>query len=387
MAKIYLDKTVRDAAKDRIRWCYQHYDTVVSAWSGGKDSTVMLHLAIEVAREEGRLPLDVVWLDQEAEWDSVVRLARTVSAMPEVNFHWYQVPFRLFNASSLIDDEWLYCWGEGQEWMRDREPDSIHANTYGVDRFSKMLDAIMQKDFVKGGHRVVRLIGLRADESYKRFLNVSSSLENVLCYSASLPDAIKARWDDIVPQNDSRVNPIYDWSNADVWKSIHDGDWPYADVYDKMYQIGIPLGDMRVSSLCHEIAVGAPAVSRAAEIEPDTWRRLTTRMGSLNDLRHMNVNDIMNPRNIPEAFRSWKEYRDYLLETIVQREADKAKFLHMFQNDDTMFRGDQESLDAMRAAHVAAMMRGDVFDKVCAAVRTNLDRAAAVKRDALAQRS
>ena len=56
---IYLNKNVYEAAKDRIRFVYREFKNVVVNFSGGKDSTVVLHLALEVAEETGRLPVNV----------------------------------------------------------------------------------------------------------------------------------------------------------------------------------------------------------------------------------------------------------------------------------------------------------------------------------------
>ena len=58
-------ETVLQASLRRIRQAFDQADTVVVSFSGGKDSTVMLHLALQVARELGRLPLKVMFYDEE----------------------------------------------------------------------------------------------------------------------------------------------------------------------------------------------------------------------------------------------------------------------------------------------------------------------------------
>ena len=63
--KYYQDKTVYEAALERIRFLYQEFDDVVVSFSGGKDSTVTLHMTLQVARELNRLPVKVVFLDQQ----------------------------------------------------------------------------------------------------------------------------------------------------------------------------------------------------------------------------------------------------------------------------------------------------------------------------------
>jgi hypothetical protein len=51
---------VFDAALDRIRWLFDEFDNQVMVCnSGGKDSTVVLELALMVAKERACLPLHV----------------------------------------------------------------------------------------------------------------------------------------------------------------------------------------------------------------------------------------------------------------------------------------------------------------------------------------
>ncbi|MEK1438439.1 phosphoadenosine phosphosulfate reductase, partial [Limosilactobacillus fermentum] len=49
--KRYLKKTVCDAAKERIKRTFDEFDNVLVAFSGGKDSGVMLNMAYDYAKE------------------------------------------------------------------------------------------------------------------------------------------------------------------------------------------------------------------------------------------------------------------------------------------------------------------------------------------------
>jgi predicted phosphoadenosine phosphosulfate sulfurtransferase len=128
---------VYTAAVNRVRWLYDEFDEVVATISGGKDSTVIFNLCLQVAWERGRLPLKTMFIDQEAEWQHTIDYVRAVLGMPEVEPLWFQMPIKIFNAASHQTD-WLYCWKEGEKWMREKEPGSIKANTYGTDRFNRL---------------------------------------------------------------------------------------------------------------------------------------------------------------------------------------------------------------------------------------------------------
>ena len=45
--KYYQNKTVYEAALERIRFLYQEFDDVIVSFSGGKDSTVTLQMTLQ----------------------------------------------------------------------------------------------------------------------------------------------------------------------------------------------------------------------------------------------------------------------------------------------------------------------------------------------------
>ena len=56
---------VWEAALERTRHAFQLFDHLFVSFSGGKDSTCVLNVALTVARELDRLPLRVVFFDEE----------------------------------------------------------------------------------------------------------------------------------------------------------------------------------------------------------------------------------------------------------------------------------------------------------------------------------
>ena len=115
--KIFKATNVFDEALERVRYLFDEFDDVGVWFSGGKDSTVTLEIALRVAEEKNRLPIPVIFVDQEAEWRAVIDYTRAVMNDPRVEPYWIQVPIKLFNATSM-DEAWLNCWAEGEVWMR-----------------------------------------------------------------------------------------------------------------------------------------------------------------------------------------------------------------------------------------------------------------------------
>jgi predicted phosphoadenosine phosphosulfate sulfurtransferase len=66
-AKKGLGISVLSAAKERIAWTFDTFPRACVSFSGGKDSTVMLHLVAEEARARGR-KFALFFLDWEAQY-------------------------------------------------------------------------------------------------------------------------------------------------------------------------------------------------------------------------------------------------------------------------------------------------------------------------------
>ena len=81
-------------------------------------------------------------------------------------------------------------------------------------------------------------------------------------------------------EGSNRVYPIYDWEQSDVWHAIAKYKWAYNHLYDKMFQYGVPDKDMRVSSIIHE--TGIHGLKYLQEVEPQTFEKLTQRIGGIN---------------------------------------------------------------------------------------------------------
>lgn len=341
--RIYSKTNVYDAALERINWIYDEFDNVMVSFSGGKDSTVCLRLALQVAQERNRLPLDVLFIDQEAEWNGTVKYMREVQAMPGVRLHWLQVPIKISNATSF-NDRWLYCWEEGKKWMREKEPDSIHENIYGTDVFYDMFDNFIRVNFK--GERVCAIGGVRCEESPSR----TAGLTNAPTYKW-------ATWGKRTHGDSVILYPIYDWSWTDIWKAIHEHGWSYCEIYDKMYQYGVTVRNMRVSNLHHEMAINT--MRWLQEIEPATWVKLTKRLDGINTAGTLIATSAFNPTELPFMFDTWLEYRDYLLEKLITDDNINQIFRDKFSRMDEYYEGFPEIDEVLHRCQVAAILTND----------------------------
>lgn len=320
--KLYLSQTVYDAALERMRWLFDEFANVTVNFSGGKDSTVCLNLALQVAEEKGRLPLPVMFIDQEAEWGSVIDYVREVMNDPRVEPHWLQVPFRLFNAASTTEP-WLTCWEPGVEWVRPKEPNSVHENTFGTDRFTGLFEGYLVSRF--GDAPAVNIAGVRTEESPARMRGLTS----YATYKGETWGKVEDK-----KRGHYTMYPLYDWSYTDIWTAIHRNGWSYCRLYDFMYQHGVPVQQMRVSSVTHETSI--KNLVYLQEIEGATWNRITNRIAGINTVGHMRE-DFFLPRELPPMFRDWWEYRDHLLEHLVTDPAARETMRRQFAQFDANY--------------------------------------------------
>ena len=315
--KHYLKSNVYEAAKKRIEYIFDEFPNVLVTCSGGKDSTVCLELSLEVAKEKNRLPLEVVFIDQEGEWQCVIDYVRTVMDRPEVDNKWLQVPFKIFNAAS-VEEQWLQCWEEGKEWLRDKEPDAITENVYGTDRFKWMFTKYIGYHYPDTKTAIIG--GVRCEESPGRMKGLTTHPTYKHITYGSVQNKSKDHY---------TFYPIYDWSYTDVWKAIHENKWDYCKLYDYQYQYGIRPRSMRVSSVHHEQSL--VTLYYLQEVEPVTWDKLVKRLKGINTAGHLKEG-MYSPKELPYMFSSWLEYRDYLLEKITPPE-HKEKMLKQFNRD------------------------------------------------------
>jgi predicted phosphoadenosine phosphosulfate sulfurtransferase len=319
--RVYLKDNVLEAAKKRIAWIFDEFPNVVTTTSGGKDSVVNFHLTLEVARKKNRLPVNVLFLDQEIEWQGSISIVRGKMEHPDVRPLWMQIPFRLFNSSSATEN-WLHCWDPAKEhlWMRPKESYSFKENVYRYDRFNPLLTEIPSAVFNRQPVAVIG--GVRCEESPSRTLGLTKAA----CYKWVTWGKVHSK-----RHNCYQFNPLYDWHTSDVWKAIHEHGWPYNPIYDAYHQYGMGIKQMRISNFHHETSIQNMFVVQ--EVEPETYNRAVNRLAGLDSAAKFGFADFF-PRELPGMFGDWKEYRDYLLENMIQRDDWKVRFRKRFAKQD-----------------------------------------------------
>lgn len=303
--KLYLQDNVYEAALKRTERIFQEFENVVVSISGGKDSTVTMHIALEIARKLNRLPLDVMFIDQEDEWSQTIDYIRRVKAMPEIRFHWFQCPVLETNSANH-QDQYMCSWDPERKdrWMRPLEPDSIQGDIPAIHKYDDEFKGILAEGgaMIFNNENHCKLGGLRASESLNRY----TALTYAPCYK------------DITWGKAERLGytfyPLYDWSTSDIWTYIANKHVPYNKIYDLYFNYGVNRNQMRVSSLHHETAYRSMFMLQ--ELDRKTYDKMCARMDGTSMFSKLQEDVLVS--DLPEMFSSWKEYRDYLLEKLVR---------------------------------------------------------------------
>jgi len=301
--KLYLQKSVLEAAQERMAWIFDTFDTISVSVSGGKDSTVLFDLAYREAERRQR-KFHCFFLDQEAEYKASIEIVDEMMRRPLVIPVWYQVPCRMTNATSY-DEEWLYAWEPGADWVHPQVDISIK-EPLPVDRFYR----IMEYADKSWGANSASLVGLRSEESLNRYGAVTRN-----------PAIPGVNWSSKSSGESVKLYPIYDWTFEDVWTYIANEGIPYNRIYDFMYAKQMRLTEMRVSNLIHEKAF--KSLTTLQEFEPETYDRIIARLKGVHvAARYGKDQLVFSTRKRPSQFKTWLAYRTFLLNTYTGEHKD-----------------------------------------------------------------
>ena len=180
MSKKYLEKNVLDAAVERLEIVFQQFDNVYFSVSGGKDSSVMVQLANQVAARLNK-KFDVLFVDLEAQYRYTVEHIEELKQLPQIrDFYHIALPIALRNAVSVLQPKWI-CWEEESKhlWVRDMPKDCINIKNCPFPWFKKGEEF---EEFIlqfatwyqeKYGGKVACGVGIRTDESLNRFRTIA----------------------------------------------------------------------------------------------------------------------------------------------------------------------------------------------------------------------
>jgi predicted phosphoadenosine phosphosulfate sulfurtransferase len=314
MKRIYLNKTVFDASKERIEYVFDHFEKIYLSFSGGKDSSVMFHLVVEEAIKRNR-KIGVLVIDWECQFEHTITHIRAMLAKYKDNVepYWVQLEVMTNNATSMIEPLWR-SWDEQKKelWTREKEKSgSITDKHYFPFYFNNITFEEFVPLFAKwysGGEPTACFVGIRTQESLNRFRAIARS--NISRFNDK-------RFTVNVVDNVYNIYPIYDWKAKDIWHYNYQTKHEYNKVYDLMHKAGLTIHQMRIDEPFGDEA--RKNIWLYQIIEPKTWAKMVSRMSGVNTgalYCKENGNILGNMKISLPSGHTWESFSNMLLHSM-----------------------------------------------------------------------
>lgn len=278
MPKRKLGYDVLTAARERIAWTFDKFEKVYISFSGGKDSTVMLHLVMTEAIQRKR-KVGLLFIDLEGQYRLTIEHVSQCFKMYRdwIQPYWISLPLHLRNAVSVYETHWI-CWDQDKKksWVRQPPESAIISEKY-FQFFHKGMEfeefVVEFGKYYGKGKSCACMVGIRADESLNRFRTIA-------CESKEMLEG--KQWTTLVTDPEVyNVYPLYDWKTEDLW--IWHGrnpKMPYNELYDMMWKAGLTINQMRICQPYGDDQRRGLWLFHL--IEPETWARIVARVNGAN---------------------------------------------------------------------------------------------------------
>lgn len=328
--KKFLDQNVYDATIRRLDYIFSKFDHIVVAFSGGKDSGVLLELVYQYYKmSSSNVKVSVYHLDYEGGYDHTLQyIKRSMGKYPEFDYYHICLPISASCGISMYQSTWLPWDPDKKElWLNSIPKNAITLENHTFDFFEiGMKDYVFQQKLSRwlhqkaGAKRTAVLIGLRAQESLNRYTTVTR--DNTATMFGTI------RYSYRIYHNIFNFYPLYDWKVEDIWTAYGKFEWDYNKLYDLYYQAGISFGEMRVANPFHDCGLHSLKLYQA--IEPDTWGKMVGRINGVNFAAIYGNSKALGYRNVDLPIgHTWKQYVNFLLQTLPEetREIYLKKFI------------------------------------------------------------
>ena len=324
-------------------------DEIVVSFSAGKDSMVVLEMAILAAEACDRLPVKVLMRDEEIMFPGTYEYAERTAARPEVDFHWIYASQPILN---VFNRERPFIWVfdpelDPNDWVR--KPPEI---AYEIEELN-INEMITKKRFPCEGD-LWQVTGVRASESAARRYSVFSAKG-----WKTKPNRLGTR----------AARPIFDWKDADVWKAVQDFKWDYNSAYDALFRNGVRASGLRIAPPTMS-AAGVGLLQIAAKAWPQWFAKVAERAPGVRTAAKFGKRAVSPVRRTGETWQDTfqRECVDEAPDWIAERSKTVIeKLLHMHRRHSTEPFPDTKncrncvgSMGAWRAV-ANAMYSGDPF--------------------------
>jgi predicted phosphoadenosine phosphosulfate sulfurtransferase len=323
MPKIRLETNVYEETIKRINFTFDNFEKIYLSFSGGKDSTVMLHIVMDEAIKRNR-KIAIMIVDLEGQYKLTIdHMTKCIEMYKDyIDLYWVCLPIHLRNAVSVFEPFWL-CWDGDRklDWIREQPKNSIKdINFFPFFRVGMEFEEFVPEfgEWYSEGKKTACLVGIRADESLNRFRTIASKSKITF---------MNKQYTTLVTHNVFNVYPIYDWSVEDIW--IYHGKFKskrHNHLYDLMHKAGLSISLQRICQPYGDDQRRGLWLFHL--IEPETWAKVVARVNGANsgalyvqDTGNINgYGKITKPQN-----HTWKSFSELILNTLPEKTSEHYK--------------------------------------------------------------
>ena len=369
MPKRSIGIDVLTAAQERIGWTLDRFEKISISFSGGKDSTVMLHLIMDEIIKRDR-KAGILFIDLEGQYKLTIKHVEYCFDMYKEHAEpfWVALPIHLRNAVSVYEPFWV-CWEKESEDAWIRIPPDIAITDEGYFPFFRT--GMEFEEFTpefggwySQGEMCACFVGIRTDESLNRFRTIASDKKEML---EGQP------WTTLIRPNVYNIYPIYDWQVEDIW-TYHAKfrSKPYNPLYDYMHKAGLTLSQQRICQPYGDDQRRGLWLFHL--IEPETWARIVARVNGANAgaMYIRETGNITGYRAISKPpGHTWRTFAELLLGSM------PPKTKEHFENKIILFRrwweerGYPEGIPDEADYHMEAARKAPSWRRVCKALLRN----------------
>lgn len=313
MDKRPLGITVLEASKQRIAYVFDTFPKIYVSFSGGKDSTLMLHLVMDEAIKRNK-KVGVLFVDLEGQYKLTIDHIQEMYDLYAENIEpfWCALPIHLRNAVSTYQHHWI-CWEKGKQDAWIRQPPQMAITDYKqfpFYRYNMEFEEFVPEFGHWYGHGKLTacFVGIRTGESLNRWRTISSNKKQTI-------DGKK--WTTWCGESLYNIYPIYDWVEKDIWAYHGKTGRIYNRLYDRMHQAGLTLHQMRICQPYGDDQRKGLWLFHL--IEPETWSKIVARVNGANSgsLYAQESGNIMGNLKIskPDG-HTWESFAMLLLESL-----------------------------------------------------------------------
>lgn len=325
--KIYTERSVLEASKERIAEIFDNFEKIYISFSGGKDSTVMTHLVLAEAIKRNRT-VGLLIIDLEAQYTETIKHVNEIidEYKNNIDLHWFCGELLLRNAVSDYEPKWV-CWDEDKKdiWVRDKPELAADLSQYDFYipkmEFEELM--VLFGKWYSKDEKCAAFIGIRADESLHRYRAITAAKKGLMFNGR--------KWTTKLSNYLYNIYPIYDWRTEDIWLyHFNNKDKSYNRIYDLMTKAGVKFSNQR---LCQPFGDDQKKGLWLYHIlEPLTWYKLLNRVSGVNSgaLYTQETGNITGNNKISKPVdHSWESYTNFLLKSLPEktREHYRSRFV------------------------------------------------------------